>query len=218
MKSLVALAILVIGVSGSWTANSQTSGSSGSISEFAAQQPVHLLVLFPAGLARPSDAVLLNCLKKLPRNGWLVNIERKDGSLTGFVSRDALPGALAQTAPGQDSHAQLDAAVDELLRDPRNSLLLFASKVQTEFKTPSYAEDLVRKRIPVYVVDGGRWGRIERGDNGREPGTMPDDYLTTRKIRKITGGILHEVSLTGAVKDLIKDRKNGYPFLYSQPN
>jgi len=214
MKSLVALAILVIGVSGSWTANSQTSGSSGPAGESAVQQTVHLLVLFPAGVARPSDAVLLNCLKKLPRNGWLVNIERKDGSLTGFVRRHALAVALAEEAPGQDSRAQLDGAIKELQPDPQNSALLFASKVQTEFKMPSYAEDLVRKRIPVYVVDGGRWTTVQL-DAGQN--YLIDD-LTYKKVRRITGGILHEVDLAGAVKDIVKDRKSGYTFLYAQPS
>lgn len=219
MQSLVVLAVLLIGLSGSWIADGQTSGSSESMSESAAQQSTRLLVLFPAGVARPSNAVLLKSLKKLPRNGWLVSVERADGNLTGFVSRDALAGTLTENTTVQNSPAQLDATIQELLRDPQNSAVLFASKVQPLFQRPEWTHALVRKRVPIYVVDGGWWSTKQIDmSSGSDPGWFMGSDTRTTRTRTYTIGILHEVNLAGAVEDIVKDRKSGYTFLYAQPN
>ena len=219
MLRLVAAA-LVLACAGSLTGIAQPPRASDAAGVTTQQTPVRLLILFPLAGERPGEAVLLKDLKKLPRTGWMLNVQRADGSLTGFVSRDGLAGALAQTAPGQDFDAQLDAAIDELVRDPQNSTVLFASKVQPTFQRPKWTYPLVQKGVPIYVVDGGQSSRVTYNEawGYTRSGGAPSYDTEIKDMRFITGEILHEVNLKNAVKDIKKDRKNGYKPLHGRSN
>src|ERR1039457_5095512 len=68
---------------------------------FAANQapaldfPTHLLVVISPGVPRPKDAHLVENLKKVLAQGWLVSVNRSDGSFTPYSTGNSLAFALS---------------------------------------------------------------------------------------------------------------------------
>jgi hypothetical protein len=173
--------------------------------------PGHMLVVFPPGAARPGNAALVRGFARLLSQGWLVSVTRPDGTFTGYCDRASLKDALeAKTGiRGTSMQANIDIvrAVDALAGLPGPKALLAETFPAHDKTAPAWVDALVHAKVPVYLVDGGRFDDAYYDDSwgySRGPSPAGSDFVSKRK-RYYEDGIFHEVRLSKAVKDMLSD-------------
>ncbi len=196
--------------------------------------PTHLLVLFPHGSPRPSDAYILKRLHLVLRKGWLVSVTRSDRSMTPYRSLDALPAELAEAAAMPISESLADAAmthaIDTLERQPGRRLLLVDIARARDKRTPPWVHSAAQSLGVVYVADRGKLisipylpGNIPEQTAAELLGDPLSGYGSTfqvynKRIRWRRHGVFHEPSLFSAVKDMIADGKYDFDIQFTAPD
>jgi hypothetical protein len=192
--------------------------------ENASVFPTHLLVVFPRGRPRPSDAYILKKLKRALARGWLVSVTRSDGSLTPYSTGAALAGELAAASsahiPGRQADTALAQAL-ETLKTFAGRRLLVVDVAKTHDKHPPAWVSLLAKTFgAIYLVDGGVRRQVYYDESwGSSGGTSPagGEFLYKR-VRFFQGGVSHEVKLGSAIKDMLKDGSYDYDIQFVLPD
>lgn len=189
----------------------------------SADKPMHLLILFFPGTSRPSDSVILKSLQAVPSQSWLVNVERADGNMTGYADKMSLRRALdASSASDLAFERSVGKALLDLKQHPQNSVLVIDLAGSHRTGLRAWAEPIVQAHVPVYLVDGGKkmqvaynnsWGSM----NGPTPDTNNFGYeVVTKKGRYFKNGLVHEVKLKDALKDVVKYGAHGFTMQSAQ--
>jgi len=172
-------------------------------------EPRHLLLVLPPWGEERSNASIARSLKRVPTSGWLVAVLRPDGSLTDYVSRDALKDALAAHAlasTGSKSDSEFfEKAGADLAQLPGQKIVLIENGKGKSALYRASLKPLFSGDTAIFMVDGGENIRIPYDDSwGYSGGPSPqgDDFVIKRKPY-LTAGIHHEVKLSAAVKDIV---------------
>ncbi|MGP8175312.1 MAG: hypothetical protein ACLP7O_12295 [Terracidiphilus sp.] len=191
----------------------------------ASRFPTHLLVVFPPGAPRPKDARVVKSLNRVFSQGWLVSVNRSDGSFTPFSTTAMLAAELAAapaaplTARQQDLAAQSE--IETLDKIPgRRLLLLDVGEAQRDPSQP-WNSLVTKTDAQVYIVDGGKqvmvyydqsWDAATRGPSPRGGDFVP------KNVRFYIGGIFHEVKFSAAIKDVLADARYDYDLRFAIPD
>ncbi len=188
-----------------------------------ARMPTHLLVLFPRGRPRPSDAFILKQLDPVWSKGWLVSVTRSDRSITPYCSRDSLSAELAEASarpiPDKAADAALSQAILTLGSQPGRRLLLVDIALARIKSTPLWASIATKLVDTVYVVDGGKFVSVPYAPTDlteSQAGINPGVW--NANIRWRGQGIFHEVRLRSAMKHMISDGRYDYDIQFTAPN
>lgn len=198
--------------------------------------PTHLLVVFAEGVERPGNAELAGMLKQPLGKNWLVSAARADGSFTRYCNKDTLDQALAEaSAPLSDNRVEgfvPHRAIAELESFPGRRVLLFINAPGKAL--PNWVSEAAGELAPVYVVDGGDrrkayyrtsdWGapldwetEVEpQNPASQEPAPQVCNWKMV-KARLFENGIMHEVKLSSAMKDIAEDSRYDYDLSFSMP-
>ena len=191
--------------------------------------PTHLLVLFPHGSPRPTDAYILKRLHLVLQKGWLVSVTRSDRSITPYCSLDALPAELAKATATPISEGLADAAmthaIDTLESQTGRRLLLVDIARARDKRTPQWVSSAAQSLGVVYVADRGKLvstpylpGNIT-DQTARDILGLGDARQTyNKRIRWRRHGIFHEPSLFSAVRDMIADGKYDFDIQFTAPD
>lgn len=182
--------------------------------------PTHLLVVFAEGVKRPGNAELADRLNKPFSKGWLVSVARKDGSFTPYGSKETLAQALARTpaTPLNSTAGQrgLREAIETLEGFPGRRVLLVVNAQDRAL--PPWVSDSAKTLAPVYVVDGGDRKKVYFGMStwGGTVAPLAENWKTVTK-RVFHEGVMHEVKLSSAMKDIVADSRYDYDLSFSMP-
>lgn len=186
-----------------------------------ARMPTHLLVLFPRGRPRPSDAFILKQLDPVWSKGWLVSVTRSDRSITPYCSRDSLSAELAKASarpiPDEAADTALSQAILTLGSQPGRRLLLVDIALARIKSTPLWASIATKLVDTVYVVDRGKFVSIPYPPDDMLPIGIGSIGTWNARIRWRGQGIFHEVRLRSAVKDMISDGRYDYDIQFTAP-
>ena len=184
--------------------------------------PTHLLILFPHGSPRPSDAYILKRLHLVLRKGWLVSVTRSDRSITPYCSLDSLPSELAKTAATPISDGPADAAmthaIDTLETQPGRRLLLVDIARARDKRTPQWVSSAAQSLGVVYVADRGRLISTPYPPSSARESESGILFPRNERIRWRKHGIFHEPSLFSAVRDMIADGRYDFDIQFTAPN
>ncbi len=178
--------------------------------------PTHLLVVFPRGRPRPSDAYILKKLKRALAKGWLISVTRSDGSLTPYSTGATLAGELAAASraqiPGKQADTALAQALETLKTFAGRRLLVVDVAKAHDKHPPTWASLLAKTFGAIYLVDGGVRRQVYYDESwGASGGTSPaGGGFLYKRVRFFEGGISHEVRLGSAIKDMLKDGSYEY--------
>ena len=189
----------------------------------ASRFQTHMLVVFPPGTPRPSDATVVKSLKRVLPRGWLVSVSRSDGSFTPFSSAATLTAALAATSAvplnAERAVVAAQSVIETLEKFPGRRLLLDVAGAHNK-PSPQWTSLETGTHVQVYIVDGGTkkmvyydesWGAATRW-----PSPAGGDYLSKR-ARFYESGVFHEVKLDTAVKDILADTRYNYDLSFAIP-
>lgn len=182
--------------------------------------PTHLLVVFAAGVKRPGNTELANRLNKPLSKGWLVSVARKDGSFTPYCGKDTLARALARTSATSLSdtggESGLNEAIETLEDLPGRRVFLLVNEQNRPL--PKWVSDAAEALALVYVVDGGDRKRVYFAtlDGGGTVFVQGENWKTVTK-RVFHEGVMHEVKLSSAMKDIVSDSRYDYDLSFSMP-
>lgn len=198
--------------------------------------PTHLLVVFAEGAARPPIPELAGRLQEPLNKGWLVSAARPDGSFTPYCNKHTFKQALDEPSPAPSNDnvkgSALIRAVETLEGFPGRRVLLVISAPRENL--PNWVAAAAAELAPVYIVDGGErrrdfyqttdWGAPNnwRGEVGarENPPVEPEPRVCNWKMvtaRQFDHGIMHEVRLPSAIKDMIGDSRYDYDLSFSIP-
>jgi hypothetical protein len=182
--------------------------------------PAHLLVVFGAGAKRPGDTGFAGKLDRPLSRGWLVSVAQKDGSFTPYCNKETLAHALAGTSTeafsARAAEVGLRSAIETLQGFPGRRVLLFINAGDADL--PKWLGDAARALAPIYVVDGGEQKKVHSymTNWGGEVAPHAGDWrMVTRRM--YDGGVMHEVKLSSAMKDLVADSQYDYDLSFSMP-
>lgn len=190
----------------------------------ASSFPTHLLVIFSPGASRFKDSKLVKRLSKVLSHGWLVSVNRSDGSFTPYSNAATLADAMAATSGVPLSAEQADRAarqaVATLEQFPGRRILVVDSVGAHSMTVPEPfgldAKDFAKQ----YIVDGGEGGTEYRDESwgGFTRGPSPvGGSLYTKRVRVVERAVAHEVKLSGAVKDALKDERYSFDLSFEIP-
>ncbi len=184
--------------------------------------PTHLLVLFPHGSPRPTDAYILKRLHLVLQKGWLVSVTRSDRSITPYCSLDALPAELAKATATPISEGLADAAmthaIDTLETQPGRRLLLVDIARARDKRTPQWVSSAAQSLGVVYVADRGRLISTPYPPSSARESESGILFPRNERIRWRKHGIFHEPSLFSAVRDMIADGRYDFDIQFTAPN
>ncbi|MGO9337717.1 MAG: hypothetical protein ACLPY1_09440 [Terracidiphilus sp.] len=177
--------------------------------------PPHLLVVFAPGASRPKDSSLIKSLKKVFTQGWLVSVSRSDGSFTAYCAATTLGQALAATAAstlsGEHTEWATQQAVANLEGFPGRKVLLLDVKGDHGKTVPEPLSLAAMARPQSYIVDGGAVKMVYRDESWdaytRGPSPWGGSYYRKRE-RFVDKDGIHEVKLSSAIKDILKDARH----------
>ena len=186
--------------------------------------PTHLLVVISPGVPRPKDAHLVENLKKVLAQGWLVSVNRSDGSFTPYSTGNSLAFALSasNSEPMTAAQAKLAAqtAYETLERFPGHRLLLIDAAGKHGIPAPDSLELDAKTHMKTYIADGGDLKMVYRdqswGGYTRGPSPAGCDYVSKR-VRFVEEGVLHEVKLASAIKDVLRDARYNFDLSFEIP-
>lgn len=186
--------------------------------------PTHMLVVVPPGIRRPENAALVKTLERVLSHGWLVSVNRSDGSFTPYsANAPALAAALAATAAAPLPAAQKDkatqAAIDSLEKFPGRRVLLLDVLRAHGTTSIEWVTPFANAGVAVYFVDGGKQVRAYYDSvwgNGM-PSPQNGDFFLTKMARFAQDGVFHEVKLATAVNDALKDARYYYDLKFAIP-
>jgi len=186
--------------------------------------PTNLLVVFPSGTQRPKDADLVRSLNRVLSEGWLVSVNRPDGSYTPYATADSLAAALAAAPAAPLTASQTDQAsqseIETLESFPGRRLLLLVVDIPRGKPAPLCWSLAMKIHAQAYIVDGGMIKMVyynESWGTGKANAPRGGDYLP-KKVRYYNNGVFHEVTFSAAMKDMLKDARYDYDLQFAIPD
>jgi hypothetical protein len=188
----------------------------------AAGLPTHLLVVLPSGARRLNDADLVKSLNRVFSEGWLVSVNRPDGSFTPYSTADALSAALAAAPAAPLTASQVDQAakseIETLGSFPGRRLLLLDVTGPRDKPALQWTSLARKTRAQAYIVDGGVVEKkyVEVFEGTLQHPDLAEGYYKDVKMRAYDG-VFHEVKLAAAVKDALADASYDYDLQFEIP-
>ena len=184
--------------------------------------PVHLLVAFSPGTARPTDAELLVKLRRVFAAGWLVSVCRADGTFTPYANLAQLTRTLAEHADAPKADAGLDElenAIDALRAEPGYRVVMVDLGGRSDDKFVRWLASTADRLSPIYVSDGGRTQMpyspsAEEEEDGH---ANPFAGAADKKERDYRDGVFHELELAEALNHAVADTRFDYDVRFRVP-
>lgn len=193
----------------------------------AASIPMHILIAFAPGAPRRPDAELEKSLGRLFSSGWLVSVQRADGTFTPYSDPHGLAGEL-ETPPiaagGAGSEmSTIQKAIDDLSGRAGLRILLVETARGKNRAGPAWVGKAASRLDFVYAVDGGKvltFPDCEGTPGGTGFPNLAGELCNgtaLKRVRSCRDGVAHELTWSKAIKHLVADRKYVYDVEFKLP-